>query len=104
MKTIPNDQWFEPGDKVTRVSRAIDLGMTPPPSIPRINGTGYGRILCVERCSTSTYGNLVRFVGITHYAKGGCLARCFRKVEEIRLCVEALEKAKQAKRDSMGVS
>lgn len=90
MKT--DDQWFEPGDKVMRVAWAEDLGIcvqyvgSDPP---------FGEVLCVSEVGVAPNSkmNWVRFLGVPLNAPGAYwLARCFRKVEEIKLCINAVRK------------
>lgn len=85
-----NDQWFNPGDKVMRVNEAVILGL-PYNRLPTHPATDYGKVLCVDRCFPEHSGNAVLFIGL----KGKVFyARCFRKVEEVQLCVRAAEKMK----------
>jgi hypothetical protein len=95
-----NDQWFEPNTKVIRVARATDFGVfsTTPSPLP---GTEFGKVLCVRFCHAAPLGNGVFFVGVDHISNVGCLARCFRRVEEIQLCVRAAEKFRQPQTESV---
>ena len=80
-----NDQWFEPGDKVMRV-KASDYAewqkMTP-----------FGKVFCVKDCWFCAFDGrpTMRLVGLEQHAS---LTERFRKVEEIRLCVDALKHSK----------
>lgn len=86
MKT--NDQWFEPGDKVMQVMSTAELGR---PTSGR-GGSLRGKVLCVLQCWANWRGyNVVAFVGIPDDGRGR-YAACFRRVEEIRLCVRAAER------------
>ena len=93
-----NDQWFEPGDKVMRV--AYDV---PPleqvaiyPAIPSLDLIPYGKVFCVESCYQTRVGPRMRFVGVLEPPESiGIYTNNFRKVEEIRLCVEAAKRVKE---------
>ncbi len=80
MKT--DDQWFEPGDKVMRVDNSnlptthFGDGSTDAP---------FGKVFCVEHCQERLHFNSVTLIGVC-----GCfLAKNFRRVSEIQLCVRA---------------
>lgn len=96
---MQNDQWFSPGDKVMRVSRGnpFRLGFFAPAPKDAVEGEVY----CVSACWQSDHGwNLVTFVGFPRefYANGvekGFLAINFRRVEEIKLCINAIKHTKQ---------
>lgn len=85
------DQWFEPGDKVMRVAHASNSAMQ------RTNlhetDAPYGQVFNVEECSHHKGYSWVALTGINLWL----LANNFRKVEEIRLCVEAVKKTKTKK-------
>lgn len=83
-----NDQWFEPGDKVMRVAYAEELGL--PSNGRRLPETEFGKILCVSYCTVFEGYTVGHFVGIEGFEH----TDCFRKVEEIRLCVDALKHSK----------
>jgi hypothetical protein len=86
-----NDQWFQPGDKVMRVAFAAwDFGL-PTEGVDYPPETEKGKVLCVAACTTHGKYNFVRFVGVV----GFYYACCFRKIEEIKLCVRAAEKFHQ---------
>lgn len=96
---MQNDQWFNPGDKVMRVSRGnpFRLGYFVPAPKDAVEGEVY----CVTQCWKATQGwNLVLFTGfpIEFSSNGelcGFLAANFRRVEEIQLCVNAVKQIKQ---------
>lgn len=90
MKT--NDQHFEPGDKVMRVSHAQEMGLEV--TVGAHPKTGFGVILCVLECFEADGFNWVRFVGIPCAHDEAWYARCFRCVEEIKLCVHAAERTR----------
>lgn len=93
-----NDQWFEPGEKVIMVSDTIEDGIQyDEASSPEIGPT-----YCVSNFWTDPDGdNWIQLVGFkyepasAYFYEQGELARDFRKVEEIKLCVEAVRKVKQ---------
>ncbi len=87
---MKQDYWFEPGDKVMRVCFAQDLGFSS--GLPLTPETDFGRILCVDHCEALTNSNRVWFVGIVGKGGYGWVTSCFRKVDEIRLCVKAAQK------------
>lgn len=89
------DQWFEPGDKVCRVSEAGKLGLSW--AVRHSHDTSYGRVLCVEDCWQGCDGlNRLIFVGVPRNPENAVwYACCFRRIEEIQLCVRAAEKFKQ---------
>jgi hypothetical protein len=89
-----NDQWFEPGDKVVRVTTvAKSLPGVKWKPLPGGPWAPYGRVMCVSACWNDGKRNRVYFVGVPE--AHGFLAACFRKVEEIKLCVRAAEKFSQ---------
>lgn len=91
-----NDQWFEPGQKVMRVSDNLASDCTKL-GLP-YDSPEFGEVLCVTECWSAWDINHVSFVGYpATYDLGqkiGFWTNNFRKVEEIKLCVEALKKAK----------
>lgn len=101
---MKNDQWFEPGDKVMRVGG---------------NGTGYpqalhkcpngapqlGKVYCVSECWRGLYTNLITLTGFDPVIdklgrKVGFPAFAFRKVDEIKLILSAIQK-KEVKREEV---
>jgi len=95
---MKNDQWFEPGEKVARVCMGWDLGLTSLQFGPIHEDVDFGMVLCVKECiaqktTTGIQTNGVSFVGINYpyYFR----AACFRRVEEIKLCIAAVKKAKE---------
>ena len=86
------DQIFNPGDKVMRVCRAGE--------VPNINNyipgiipeTDFGKVLCVKECFLKKWNKYhsVFFVGLPYKF----FSPCFRKVDEIKLCVNAANKIK----------
>jgi hypothetical protein len=98
------DVWFEPGDKVIRVAYAYDLGLPLIPQRRLTNQSDFGNVLCVERCFRLGDWNRVSFVGIKPTGilpDRGWYACCFRRVEEIQLCVRAAEKFKQPQTENV---
>lgn len=89
---MKQDYWFEPGDKVMRVAYGPEVVKFPswqklPPNSEK------GKVLCVHSCWQEVDGwNRVLFVGIPIVPGSGFLAACFRRVEEIKLCVKAAQK------------
>ncbi len=104
MKT--NDQWFEPGDKVMRVATSSEAvgdirghWWYEKDDAPK-SGPQFGRVYCVEDFWEGPRFNVVMLVGFGGWRyhgsfKVGWAASCFRKVEEIKLCVEAVKKSKE---------
>jgi hypothetical protein len=90
-----SDQVFQPGDKVMRVS-----GNRPDGVVMKYERTcpQYGQVYCVEDFWRGPRFNVVMLVGFggwrydSHGRKVGWVASAFRKVEEIKLCVEAVRK------------
>lgn len=97
-----NDQWFEPSQKVVRVTTADVLGLTANGIL--VPETDFGHVLCVERCWSSLWGNLVRFVGVEMPDGAGFYACCFRRVEEIQLCVMAARKCGEPQEQPINAS
>jgi hypothetical protein len=93
-----NEQWFQPGDKVMRIAYAADLGLNSA-NVAVNPATDFGIVLCVEHCWRPRLApcNAVDFVGVFPKSNEsrGFAAACFRKVEEIKLCVRAAEKFHQ---------
>ena len=92
------DQIFQPGDKVMRVAYSREIGLTsfnPHPS----GATPKGVVFCVEECwkPPAAPCHAASFVGIANSigpnGRRGWPTPCFRKVDEIRLCIEAVKKA-----------
>lgn len=81
-----NDQWFEPGDKVMRVRDS-----SAPEGNPH---TPFGKVFCVEKCWALHGHNVMTLVGIDPSPYKRYSTEKFRKVEEIRLCVDALKHSK----------
>jgi hypothetical protein len=88
-----DDQYFQPGDKVMRVAYAGQFpGARVRPGSTINNLTDFGRVLCVEACWLHPrIGNRVLFVGIPPREPLAWRAACFRKVDEIKLCVAAVK-------------
>jgi hypothetical protein len=92
-----DDQYFQPGDKVMRVALSWQIpGLKVRPDASLDPRTDFGRVLCVSHCCKRPRmaGNRVFFVGIEgrrRPAQGWCAA-CFRKVDEIKLCVAAVKR------------
>lgn len=91
--TMENDQWFEPGEKVTRVARAhpgpfqYPFGMHPE--------TDFGKVLSVSDCKHLHGSNRVWFTGIKANTQWGWPARNFRRISEVQLCVKAAQHFKK---------
>lgn len=94
---MKNDQWFEPGDKVMRVCDVEDSGF--PEGLAK--SPPYGEVLCVVDFCEQDDGNLCLFAGYPMTIYDGKewweTAACYRKVEEIRLCVKAAQAIKEIK-------
>lgn len=94
-----DDQWFRVGDKVMRV------GSHRPDGNLLTNYTGgipqYGQIYCVEDFWEGPQFNVVMLVGFGGWRidpwgrKVGWCATAFRKIDEIKLCIEAANKIKK---------
>lgn len=99
MSTNKQDQWFQPGDKVMRVSRVKMPGGTAHPYPDQ--DAQEGKIYCVSHCWVGGHGrNVILLVGLPvhHRPNGeprGWFAANFRKVEEIKLCVAAVQRVKK---------
>lgn len=92
---MKNDQWFEPGNKVMRVSCVHPkTGVAAENGLDRIP---YGRVFCVKSCFIGLQGlPLMMLVGVSlppHLE--GIHTHNFRKVEEIKLCVAAAKQAEK---------
>lgn len=85
------EQWFEPGDKVMRVAYLEDI-FPDKKSCGSHPQSGFGIVLCVASCWAGEDGwNRVLFIGIATHPGKRWLAACFRRVEEIQLCIRAAE-------------
>lgn len=99
MNSLPNDQYFNPGDKVMRVSRGNPF--RPGFFIQAPKDALEGVVYCVSACWKSKQAwNLVDFVGFppeldSNGNQRGFIAANFRRVEEIKLCVNAVHTTKQ---------
>lgn len=92
-----NDQYFQPGDKVMRVNPNASHGGYEEPDKPS-SFPVMGQVYCVEGFYEGPLWNTVMLVGFGgwryHPINGtpvGWRAAWFRKVEEIKLCVEAVK-------------
>ncbi len=95
-----DDQYFQPGDKVMRVSSPVASGYTRPDNYGMKDMPEYGIVYCVEDFWEGPQFNVIMLVGVGGWRyhggmKVGWQARRFRKVEEIKLCVGALEHTKK---------
>jgi hypothetical protein len=95
-----DDQYFQPGDKVMRVAIVTQIpGVRVRADAALDPRTDFGRVLCVSHCCKHPRmaGNRVFFIGIISEREPdqGWRAACFRKVDEIKLCIAAV-KHKQA--------
>lgn len=95
---MKNEIRFEPGDKVMRVDRT-NHGVKAKPAPVEAQ---WGVVYCVEACWPSPRGDvyLMRLSGFPRVfhksgTEVGFICPNFRKVEEIRLCVEAAKKVKK---------
>lgn len=91
-----SDQWFQPGDKVMRVGSECrrDHAIPAPPS----GWPEWGQVYCVEDFWEGPQFNVVMLVGfggwvVINGMNVGWRAVNFRKVEEIKLCVAAVNRA-----------
>lgn len=96
---MKNDQWFDIGDKVMQVSEDRH-GCEPAENSD--DETEFGKVYCVAAFWAGKCGfNMVDFVGFNPIYDGwgrcGFLAINFRKVEEIKLCVAAVNMAEKPK-------
>jgi hypothetical protein len=94
-----NDQYFVPGDKVMRVSCGDFKGVD---YAGKYKIPGYGETFCVEDFWEGPCFNVIMLVGFGGWRYNpldgtpvGWQSSAFRKVEEIKLCLSALEKKKQ---------
>lgn len=98
-----DDQWFSPGDKVMRV--AGNTSGRPLINEPHGNGPKYGVVYCVEDFIEYSNCNVVMIVGFGGWRtsinglRTGWPAASFRRVEEIRLCVEAANKVSKPEKE-----
>lgn len=97
MDNKPIEQWFQPGDKVMRVTgnRPDGFILKAPVDPPE-----YGKVYCVADFYEGPLFNAVILVGGCdwHYHFGrkvGWPASAFRKVDEIRRCVDALSHSEE---------
>lgn len=93
---MKNDQHFEPGDKVMRVSRNNLSGRLKPAPMDAEDG----KIYAVEKVWERKGMHFMKLCGFPpHFGKNGvelgfaCMN--FRRVEEIQLCVQAARAAKK---------
>ncbi len=91
------DQWFKPGDKVMRVGSVSGNAFRYDGPKPK-----FGAVYCVEDFYEGPSFNAVMLVGFGgwRFRPGnpypiGWRAINFRKVEEIKLCIEAVERSKK---------
>lgn len=92
---MKDDQYFSPGDKVTRVAYADALGIQVHYTTCHPE-TDFGHVLCVSEFIEDNSGNRIRFVGIPLRDPTELwFACCFRKVEELKLCVRAAQHFKK---------
>lgn len=100
-----DDQWFEIGQKVVRVSME-NYGTLPSVGVREAE---IGPVYCVadffEAHEMEVQLNWIHLVGFpTHDAEGdeiGYPAANFRRVEEIQLCVKAAEMMKKPKEEAV---
>ncbi len=75
MKTI-KEQWFQPGDIVSRITKAKCL--EPDKKFPKlVNETTFDTPLTVERMEKTEQGNMVYFRGIKGRKNNAFPAKCF---------------------------
>lgn len=98
---MKDDQWFNVGDKVTRVVTDAEF-IAKIGEIPFHSGvrTNFGTVYCVSKCWIGKRMNLVSFVGIPNSVMPNGMSRgypaiAFRRVSEIQLCVRAAEHFKK---------
>lgn len=92
---MKNDQWFEPGDKVVRVCWGDSLGIDPSRINPTVEAPE-GDVYCVTHFRNNGSWNEIWLAGFGEPpTEDGFFAACFRRVEELRLCVEAAERMKK---------
>lgn len=91
----PNDQFFEPGDKVVQALTTEELLKLCPDVNIKLNSPDYGsshEVYCIVECfPTATDYNAVRLVGFGNISFP---AAYFRKVDEIARCVRVAEMLK----------
>lgn len=95
------DQYFSPGDKVVRISGNVGPNIYRGKDRPA--SPIYGKVYCVEDFWQGPCHNVVMLVGFGgwRYSNGmkvGWPANCFRKVEEVRLCVNAARQMEEFKK------
>lgn len=91
------DQWFSPGDKVMEVDveAAMEKAVPGYRDIKNYADTKPGLVYCVERFEEETdWWNGVWLVGVD-CGPDGLYAAEFRRVEEIRICANAVRKIEQ---------
>ena len=95
-----DEPYFKPGDKVMRVNPGHRPGNYPGNDIPGF--PQMGQVYCVEDFYEGPQFNAVMLVGFggwrRHPIDGspvGWRAADFRKVEEIKLCVAAVQRTQQ---------
>jgi hypothetical protein len=95
-----NDQWFESGDKVMQVCEPEDVLWLDCTEVYARDSTAYGIVYTVVECMEYDDGNLMSLAGLPFdYAPngeidGGVICALFRKVEEIKLCVNATKRTR----------
>lgn len=97
------DQYFKPGDKVMRVGFNPAGGQAAPPEVRGDRPIPeFGTVYCVADFFEGPSHNAVVFVGHGGWARIlgnpypiGWPASAFRKVEEIKLCISAVNRAKK---------
>lgn len=100
---MKDDQWFEVGDKCLRVREPDPKRDGPecctelPPYAP------WGEILCVSAFQSHPDGNTVLFHGYPAFVDENGdewweIPDCFRRVDEVRMCIEAAKHVKKPER------
>lgn len=92
-----SDQFFQQGDKVMQV--LDEEGFIIQYGLGRDSAkTEKGKVYCVSEFISNLFFvcNAVRFVGVEMpSSESYFIAKCYRKVEEIKLCIKAVETIKQ---------
>lgn len=89
-----DDFYFKAGDKVMRVCTIVGRNQ----NISRVNLIKHGQIYCVEDFWEGPEFNVVMLVGCGGWGYDeigrlvGWRAACFRRVDEIKLCVAAAQR------------